>query len=217
MTASPDKRGEELVLLMRDLEDRKGHSEWLIKHWPTVVHALREREKSDQKLLKAMEFGAQSVRSHAGQNCTFCGKPYSEPSGAPTHLRGCRDDHTAPSTTPQKTEPWTDEAKARLNLALFGKADEPLAWIRADGLLIGSKEEAKQQPGYKVYPLYALPTGQAPFAASATRRNEIIEECAKVAMDLPLASGEERHDYRWTSTGKAMALDTASAIRALKT
>ena len=38
--SQPDALGEELSLLMRDLQDRKGHSEWLIKHWPTVVHAL---------------------------------------------------------------------------------------------------------------------------------------------------------------------------------
>lgn len=25
--------------------------------------------------------------------CTFCGKPFSEPSGAPTHPQGCKDDH----------------------------------------------------------------------------------------------------------------------------
>ena len=32
----------ELSDLMRDLQDRKAHSEWLIEHWPTVMTALRK-------------------------------------------------------------------------------------------------------------------------------------------------------------------------------
>lgn len=58
---------------------------------------------------------------------------------------------------PNELQPWTAEAKARLDVALFGKSNHPLAWIRADGLLIGTKEEADKTVGYKVYPLYAKP------------------------------------------------------------
>lgn len=52
---------------------------------------------------------------------------------------------------------WTEEDKARLDLALFGKTDKPLAWVRADGVLIRTKEEADKTEGYRVYPLFAHP------------------------------------------------------------
>jgi hypothetical protein len=42
-----------------------------------------------------------------------------------------------------------------------------------------------------------------------------IEESAVVAFDMPLQSGD-RHSYRWSDTGKAMAWDIAYAIRKLK-
>lgn len=40
------------------------------------------------------------------------------------------------------------------------------------------------------------------------------EELARVAMDMPLQSQEERHAYRWSDTSKATAWDIAAAIRA---
>lgn len=43
--------------------------------------------------------------SHALGKCGYCGKPYSEPSAAPD---ACRDDHSAPSTTPRKAVPYED-------------------------------------------------------------------------------------------------------------
>jgi hypothetical protein len=46
MTESSRSRlSEELSDLMRDLQDRKGHSEWLIAHWPTVMASLVRSEK----------------------------------------------------------------------------------------------------------------------------------------------------------------------------
>ena len=41
----------------------------------------------------------------------------------------------------------------------------------------------------------------------------VREECATVAMDMPLVSNEERHAYRWDDTSKAVAWDIAAAIR----
>lgn len=52
---------------------------------------------------------------------------------------------------------WTEEDKARLDLALLGHSNKPVAWVRADGLLIGSKEEADKEKGYAIYPLYGHP------------------------------------------------------------
>jgi hypothetical protein len=43
-----DALGQELSDLMRDLEDRKGHSAWLIQHWPTVLRALRRPPPSSE-------------------------------------------------------------------------------------------------------------------------------------------------------------------------
>jgi hypothetical protein len=40
-----------------------------------------------------------------------------------------------------------------------------------------------------------------------------VEECAVLAFDFPLDSTEERHSYRWSDTGKAMAWDISHAIR----
>jgi hypothetical protein len=35
----------------------------------------------------------------SSERCRFCGKLFSEPSAAPDHPMGCRDDHAAPSAT----------------------------------------------------------------------------------------------------------------------
>lgn len=63
--------------------------------------------------------------------------------------------------------PWTDEDKARLQLALFGVSDEPLAWIRGDGVLVATKDGADKVKGVTVYPLYAHPTGRGVFGPDA--------------------------------------------------
>lgn len=64
------------------------------------------------------------------------------------------------------TVTWTEEAKARLNLALFGKSDKPLAWVQADGKLLYCREDAA--PGQTVYALHAAPTGKGPCVPPST-------------------------------------------------
>jgi hypothetical protein len=45
---------------------------------------------------------------------------------------------------------------------------------------------------------------------------EIIERCAKVAMDMPNQVAQEHHSYRSEDTAKAIAWDIALQIKALK-
>lgn len=46
--------------------------------------------------------------------------------------------------------------------------------------------------------------------------NSAIDAAARTSMDMPLTSGEERHDYRWSDTYKTAALEISNAIKALK-
>lgn len=48
-------------------------------------------------------------------------------------------------------------------------------------------------------------------------RNNALDQAAQLAMDIPLKSGEERHDYRWSDTYKCAALEISNGIRSLKT
>jgi uncharacterized coiled-coil protein SlyX len=45
--------------------------------------------------------------------------------------------------------------------------------------------------------------------------DEVIEKCAKVAMDMP-SKADEIHEYRYSDDCKAMAWDISHAIRSLK-
>lgn len=46
--------------------------------------------------------------------------------------------------------------------------------------------------------------------------NSAVDAAARTAMDMPLTSGEERHEYRVSNTYKAAALEISNAIRGLK-
>ena len=72
-------------------------------------------------------------------------------------------------------EPWTEEAKARLNVALGFDAGHPLAWISADGALFNTLESAKQsRPHSKIYPLghYVQPSAAPSITSFQEKEND---------------------------------------------
>jgi hypothetical protein len=78
---------------------------------------------------------------------------------------------------------WTEEDKARLDVALFGESDNPVAWIRADGELFKTLAEATAETGYLAYPLFGK--NSRPVRATPSELPGLPDEGRRIVTPCP--------------------------------